>query len=212
MWALFPDDTNRKAVLQILNSEHETVVAVIGGALLDEHVTRTLKERLCDPKFAARVLKPDGPLGNLKPKIKMLYLLGAIDKITLGTMEGIAEIRNFFAHNLGSSFDSVKPDYEAAVNSLKLHQRYTNYPHAHFAWEPDTEKLPPIRNRRERFIVNLQLCLILLMRDRLNHETNSNRPLTKEEAIERRNSPGGVWKSKKDEPWPDTPQKPKTSH
>jgi DNA-binding MltR family transcriptional regulator len=187
MWALFPGDKNQQAVVDIITAGHETVKAVVGGALLDEHLTRTLKERLRDDEgFAEKfILKQDAPLGNMGVKIGVLYMLGAIGKVTRSTMEGIAEVRNFFAHNLGASFDSVDHRFLSAMGKLKLHEQFKSYPHALFPWEKPSGPIPPIEKQRDRFIENLKLCLIMLMRDRMSHITYSNFILSKEDAIAR---------------------------
>ena len=52
-WAVFPDDKYTAAVIELLTeaakpSGSERVMAVVGGALLEEAVDRTLRERLID--------------------------------------------------------------------------------------------------------------------------------------------------------------------
>src|SRR5262245_11368858 len=123
-WAIFPDDKYARALIELLTAGSERVMAVVGGTLLEEAVDRTLRERLLDDR-AGRVdslLLADRPLGNLGPKITLLYLLGAFDEETRSAMRGIAGVRNFFAHNLDASFDSTDKKFITAITRLKLHE------------------------------------------------------------------------------------------
>jgi hypothetical protein len=68
-WAILADQETRDtdAVLEMISTQSPRVTAVVGGALLDEHISRTLTERLHDSSLTPWLL--NGPLGNLKPKI-----------------------------------------------------------------------------------------------------------------------------------------------
>ncbi len=181
MWAIFPGDRHLQAVMELVSAKSERVGAVVGGALLDEAVTRTLRERFRDDKgIANNILDVDMPLGNLGPKIDVLYLLGAFDNKTRAALKGIAGVRNFFAHHLDASFDSVDEKFTKAMGRLTLHENRMYYPHRLYG--PDTnDPIEPIKNKRDQFTVNLKLALILLMRDRLSHETYTNSPFTEEQ-------------------------------
>ena len=86
MWAVFPGDEHIQAVKELVLTKSGRVGAVVGGALLDQAVNRTLRERFRDDDgIANSILGFDRPLGNLGPKIDVLYLLGAFDKKTHGT-------------------------------------------------------------------------------------------------------------------------------
>src|SRR5262249_32745958 len=90
-WAIFPEHT--KALGEIISGSSERVTAIVGGALLDETVTRTLAERLHnDPDTIQRILGIDRPLGNVGPKIDMLYLLHAIDSEMRHALKGISGV------------------------------------------------------------------------------------------------------------------------
>ena len=89
-WAIFEDKPDTKAIIELISSKSGRVAAVVGGALLDEHVRETLLERLRDSGVAQRLLKIEGPLGNLGPKIDLLYLLHAFDKQTYKTLKGLS--------------------------------------------------------------------------------------------------------------------------
>src|SRR5207247_150564 len=110
-WAIFPEDRYARAVIELVSTGSERVVAIVGGALLEEAVDRTLRERLLNmPGLVDSLLTVDRPLGNMGPKIDLLGLLGAFDEKTRIAIKSIARVRNFFAHHLDASFDS--PDTE----------------------------------------------------------------------------------------------------
>src|SRR5262249_7410527 len=101
-WAVLPSDKYTRAVVELLTeaakrSGSERVMAVVGGALLEEAVNRTLSERLVDdPRVIKNLLNPDRPLGNVAPQIDLLYLLGSFDDRTRKALKGLAGVRNFF--------------------------------------------------------------------------------------------------------------------
>ena len=189
-WAIFPGDAHTRAVLELVTANlspqgSERVIAVVGGAMLEEAVDRSLRERLLNiPNLANNLLGIDRPLGNVGPKIDLLCLLGAFDERTCRALKGVTSVRNFFAHNLGASFDSLNEDFARAMTRLTLHENRTHYPHHLFG--PDSQTaIEPINSRRDQFVANLKLALIILMRDRISHDTHSNRPLTEEQLLER---------------------------
>jgi len=167
-WALFGDQ--ERGVLEMIeHSGSHRVTAIIGGALLDEALTRTVTERLRnDEDIADKLFKVAGPLGNTVPKIDLLYMLHGIDGDTRKGMYGIAEARNFFAHNLDASFESEKKMAEA-LRKLTLHEGRTKYPH-HLKDMDSEHEIEEIRNNRDKFVVNLKIALIALMRDRVSHK------------------------------------------
>src|SRR5262249_1531034 len=133
-WAVLPGDKYTRAVIELLieaakPSGSERVMAVVGGALLEEAVNRTLSERLInDPRVIKNLLNPDRPLGNVAPQIDLLYLLGAFDDGTRKALKGLAGVRNFFAHNTDASFDSLNEDFVDAMKRLVLHEGKSYYP------------------------------------------------------------------------------------
>lgn len=184
-WAIFPKDSHYRAVGELLSTPSERVIAVVGGTLLDEAVTRTLSERFRDDDgIVTRLLDFERPLANLGPKIDTLYLLYAFDQQTREALKGLVNVRNFFAHNLDASFDSLDKKFLKAIGRLILHEGRTHYPH--HLYGPDSKHaIEPIINKRTQFVVNLKLGLIVLMRDRLSHETYTNQPLTEEQLHEK---------------------------
>lgn len=182
-WAIFSDEHIR-AIGEIVQSGSERVTAIVGGAILDDTLRRTLAERLRDDKdIANKLLKVSGALGNTAPKIDVLYMLKAFEKPTRNALYGLAEARNFFAHNLDASFNSRKELMVDALKKLTLHEGRTHYPHHLFQRDRagDKHKIEVVSNNRDKFIVNLKLCLILLMRDRVSHVTHSSEPRSEED-------------------------------
>jgi hypothetical protein len=89
-WAIFPDDKHTSALIELLTTGSERVMAVIGGALLEQAIDRTLRERLLNkPTLVDNLLEVDRPLGNMGPKIDLLCLLGAFDEKAHAAMKGI---------------------------------------------------------------------------------------------------------------------------
>jgi hypothetical protein len=193
-WAIFPDDKHKQAVIELVTAGSERTIAMVGGALLEQAVDRTLRERLLDvPERVNSLLGVDRPLGNMGPKIDLLRLQGAFDESTHKAMKGIARVRNFFAHHLDASFSSQNKDFTKPMSQLTLHLNRTHYPHHLFGPDSDVA-IEPISSEREQFVVNLKLSLILLMRDRIGHVPYSNQPLTEDQLLEKypdRYSTGG---------------------
>jgi DNA-binding MltR family transcriptional regulator len=187
-WAVFPDDKYSQGVIELLKeaaepSGSERVMAVVGGALLEEAVDRTLHERLIDdPAVVKNLLEIGRPLGNIAPQIDLLYLLGAFDDRTHRALKGLARVRNFFAHRTDASFDSLDKDFTDAMKRLILHEDRTHYPHHLFGPDSDAA-IEPVKSMRDRFVVNLKLGLIALMRDRISHHEFSNEPRTEQEML-----------------------------
>src|SRR5262245_34070012 len=187
-WAVLPDDKYTRAVIELLTeaakpSGSERVMAVVGGALLEEAVDRTLRERLIDhPAVIKNLLEPDRPLGNIATQIDLLYLLGAFDNRTRGALKGIARVRNFFAHRTDASFDSLDKDFTDAMKRLVLYEGRTHYPH-HLFGPDSTVSIEPVTTKRDQFVVNLKIGLIALMRDRISHHDHSNKPRTEQEML-----------------------------
>lgn len=178
-WAVFHNEAHYQAVGEILLSGSDRVTAIVGGSLLDEALHRTLSERFRDDKDTTKkLLKANGPLGNTGPKIDVLYQLYAFEKPVRNAMYGLSGVRNYFAHNLSTSFDSNAQEMVDRMKFLVLHEGLTVYPHR--IYDGNTkEPIEDVDTNRDKFIVNLKLCLIALMRNRVRHETFSNNLLTK---------------------------------
>lgn len=190
-WAIFPEDKYAQAVIELIAQRQfpgapgsARIVAVVGGALLEEIVERTLSERLINGgKAVRRMLRPEGALGTITSQIDLLYLLGAFDRKTQDALRGIAGVRNFFAHNLDATFNSKDDDeFTDSLKKLALHENRTNYPH--HLWGGDSELvIEPVKSNQDKFVVNLQLALIALMRDRISHHPHTNTLKTEQELL-----------------------------
>jgi hypothetical protein len=186
-WAIFPTNEHTRAVIELMSSLQaagsERAMVIVGGALLEDAVEQTLRERLLNNLgLVNNLVDIDRPLANMGPQIDLLHLLGAFDEKTRSAMKGIAAVRNFFAHNLNVSFASQDKKLQKALSQLTLHENRTHYPHHLFG--PDSGTLiEPVTTPQERFVVNLKLALIMLMRDRVSHEPHSNCVLTEAQLL-----------------------------
>ena len=126
-WAVLPFDKYILGIGELVAEANrdgsERVIAVVAGALLEEAVNRTIRERLIDDakttKTANRLLKPESALGNVTTQIDLLYLLGAFDEATCKALKGLAGIRNYFAHRTDASFNSDDEDFVQSMNRLE---------------------------------------------------------------------------------------------
>ena len=185
-WAIFEGDKYHRAVVEIITAAtqptgSERVIVIVCGSLLEESVNYTLRERLLDvPSLVDNLIGIDRALGNMGPKIDLLRLLGSYDETTRKALKGLASIRNFFAHHLDASFDSLNPEYLKAVERLVLHKGRTHYPHHLFGQDTKTP-IETVDSRRIQFIVNVKLVLIALMRNRVGYHAHTQTPRTEEE-------------------------------
>jgi hypothetical protein len=98
------------------------------------------------------------------------------EKPIRNAMYGIADIRNFFAHNLDMTFSSSFPKMNTAVAKLTLHEGRTHYPNP-LTDQESPYLLEPTADIRGKFLVNLKLCLLWLFGDNRRHQPFSNAPL-----------------------------------
>jgi hypothetical protein len=176
----------------IQHQSSDRVLAIVGGAILEDGLQNAIKSRLRPPKSGVtggsssrggttprpdirdRLFRSDGPLGSFAPKIDLGYLLYMFDEQTRNAMHGIVRIRNLFAHQLDITFSS-SGKMTAAVQTLTLHEGRTHYPNL-FIDQNSVYEIEPIDTNRGKFIVNLQLCLFILMADHQKHLHGKNDP------------------------------------
>lgn len=174
IWPIFDNNDHHQAITNIINSESDVIAAVVGGAMLDEAITETLRLRFRndDRDSTKKLLKPSGAMGNSGAKIDVLYQLQFIDKTTHRTLAGMTKIRNAFAHNLAITFDSDEKDIVDGIKMLRLHEGLTHYPHT-FLKRRSMSPIEPIVTNRDKFTVNLKLGLNALMHVRVDHRPHT---------------------------------------
>jgi hypothetical protein len=165
-----------KAIDEIAEAQSPRIVAVVGGALIDQSLRHALAYRMRPDKDTRRKLfRENGPLGGLQNKIDLGHLLYMYDDQTQAALTGISEIRNLFAHHLDMTFEGTDQRMITALEKLTLHESLMRYPSP--VWDGDTEhNIEDISDNQTRFLVNLKLCLILLTKDELRHEPHCNIP------------------------------------
>jgi hypothetical protein len=174
IWPILNKDHD--AALTELYKEHQSdrVVAIIGGAMLDDSLRLAIKYRLRLPvvnetDITDKLLKIGGPLGNTEPKIHLAYSLYIVEKDERNAMYGINEIRNLFAHRLGMSFSDDDKKLKTALAKLSVHVGKT-----HYTTPVGKEPIESINGPKDQFIVNLKFCLDTLMTDHGKHLPGSN--------------------------------------
>jgi hypothetical protein len=176
VWALLNDDQNA-AVAELVETKSERVVAILGGALLEQSLQIALEHRFRPGKRINKELfKVGRPLGNLRAKIHIGFQLYMLDIPVREVMYGLTEIRNLFAHNLSMSFANTGDRMLSALAKLTLHEGKTHYPSPLLGSDTEYE-LEQTTSPRDKFIVNLKLCLIWLMADNIKHEMWTNTPI-----------------------------------
>jgi hypothetical protein len=185
-WPIFGDHQLKlDTIVRIMSSADDIVVAILGGTLLEEAVERTLKERMRDDKdISDRLFGLTRPLASVSAQIDTLYMLHGIEKRIRDSMLIICKIRNIFAHKLSASFDSHDNDLKKVFDKLKLQDEFEFYPDARLGTLTG-DKIEQATTNREKFIINLKLCLNFLMQDRCSHKTHSTEPVSYEERRKR---------------------------
>jgi DNA-binding MltR family transcriptional regulator len=179
VWAILNPDQNAAFEELIHLSESDRIVAILGGAMLDDALRRTLEQRFRpqdgNTDMNDKLFRVNGPLGNLSPKIDLAYQLWMLDKPTRNAMYGISEIRNLFAHNMSMSFSLDNEKMRTALSKLTLQEGKTHYPNPFTATSSDDLIEDPTA-AKDKFIVNLKFCLIWQMVDLRSHYSFSNTP------------------------------------
>jgi hypothetical protein len=179
VWAI--GNAGQSAALQelIKSQNSDRIVAILGAAVLDDALKGAMESRFrCGEPGSTdinqKLFRVTGPLGNLQPKIDVGYQLYMFEKPTRNAMYGIADIRNLFAHRLDMSFDSPDKAMADAAKKLRLHEGVTHYFNPAPASDVTIRTIDPADTVRDKFIVNLKLCLIWLAGDDYRHLPFSN--------------------------------------
>jgi hypothetical protein len=87
--------------IEQLERSSDRAVAIIAAVILEQYITAAIRRRWCNnSKVAEAMLRVDGALGNLGPKIDLAHLMGLISVDGHKDMTLIKKIRNRFAHYL----------------------------------------------------------------------------------------------------------------
>ena len=169
-----------KAVGEIERSGSARIMAVVGGAILDQSLRLALEDRMRPDKDRRRFLfRSTGPFGG-QNKVILGYLLYMYDKEIHDALDAIYMIRNSFAHNLEMSFDSKDADFVKAMEKLTLHVGKTSWPGIILIAGESVGQNPPIdpvTDGQSRFLVNLKIALTYLLEDNRTHFPHSNIPI-----------------------------------
>jgi hypothetical protein len=177
VWAVLNQAQGLALKELIEGQKSDRIVAVVGGAILDDSLRRALELRLRqDEDMNEKLFRPNGPLGNLQPKIDLAYQLYMFEKPLRNTLYGLAEIRNLFAHQLNMHFSSPSKKMKDAIAKLKLHEGITHYPSIVAGVGNTNYPIEDMPQTRDLFFVNLKLSLTMLMADAGKHKLWSNNP------------------------------------
>lgn len=165
-------------VNEIDDAKSDRVVAIVGGAMLDDALQRVLEGRL-RPKSGktdinAKLPKVGGPLGNLEPKINLAYQLYVVEKPVRNAMWGICAIRNQFAHEVAASFVSPGEEIRDALAKLTLHVGRRFWPNPFDGYADGPQPIGDVTKNCEVFIANLKLCMMWLLGDSSRHSPWTN--------------------------------------
>jgi hypothetical protein len=173
VWAIHNPDMH-KAVIELTKSRSDRIAAVVGAAIVDEALLGVLYSRMKKSGVFNLLFDPNRPLGNYAARYNLAYLLGACTDDIRKALEGIGEIRNAFAHNLAvSNFTDPSSKLTQGYAKLDLHTKYKFFL-APFLDGLSNNRIPKVKTRRTIFIVNMQIVLLLLMRDQRTHLLHSN--------------------------------------
>lgn len=114
-------------ILEVLKELHEgsdRAAAVVGGALIEEILSRMLRDFLRgDKKELDEMFGISSPLGTFSAKIKAGYFLGRYDSVIRKDLDYVRKIRNEFAHELSATFEAQK--VRSLCFNLELVERYS---------------------------------------------------------------------------------------
>ncbi len=136
-----PDSRSLQAALSGFDREKDRGAALIAAAWVDDSLDRYVRAFLRpEKKLVAAMLRFDGPLGSFASKMRLAYLVGAIEPTAYGDLEIIREIRNLFAHRRQPMRFT---DRGISDRCKRLH-----------AAQAVSLGAKPIRSRREMFLIS----------------------------------------------------------
>lgn len=117
----FPDSWE---VMKEIMEGSDRVVAIVGGALVEEVLARLLREFLRqDEKVLDQAFGFSKPIGTFSAKVDLGYLLGVYGKEVHQDLHCLRRIRNEFAHKLNTTFKTQK--LADLAKNLYLVERYS---------------------------------------------------------------------------------------
>ena len=178
LWSILGKDQSIALRELLGNQNSDRVIAIVGGAMLDNALRESLKQRLrpaAETDINECLFRPDGPLASTQSKIHLAYQLYALETIERNAMAAIAQIRDIFVHRLDATFDFSEQNMSRAFSNLILHKSSAYY------FDPQTMrsstyKIEEVNSRLDMFTVNLKISLTHLVRDMRKHRQNSNIP------------------------------------
>lgn len=171
------------ALRELIQEQHsDRVVAIVGAAVCENALEEALKSRFRSTTghssdINEKRFRVGGALGVFAPKIDIGYQLYVFEKPIRNAMYGIADIRNLLAHRLDMNFQSTDSRMVTAFAKLTLHQGITHYPNP-ITEKVSEHKIEPITTNKDKFIINLKLCLLWLFGDNHRHGLWTNIPIT----------------------------------
>jgi len=96
--------------IEELQAETDRGLPLVGAALVDEKLHKTLQSFFIEGKSAKKLLtSPNAPLGTFSSRVEACYSMGLIDQFEYQEIGLIRKIRNEFAHaRHGLSFQNKK--------------------------------------------------------------------------------------------------------
>jgi DNA-binding MltR family transcriptional regulator len=92
-----------QTIVEEIDRQEDRGAAIIAGAFLEDFIGETIKARFVRDEVAVKKLFGGfGPLATFSAKIEVAYLMGLISKHSRTLANSIRNIRNDFAHNMGS--------------------------------------------------------------------------------------------------------------
>lgn len=187
VWSVLTPDIE-PAIAEILKTKSDRVLAVVGGAMIEETLLRALDYRMRPPPKAGKpsfamekLFDTSRPLSGFGPKADLGYALQLYDLDVWATLDAFRIIRNVFAHDLPvTSFATSNKKLRKAFPKLTLHTKHKHYPSPF--WDgPSQYRIPKPKTNRAIFLANMKIVLALLMRDLRTHLAYSNQwtPLPK---------------------------------
>jgi len=106
LFAQIPEDDEILEILLDLATQADRIAAIVGGAILEDRLRRTLMRYLTsglsvddhqDHLFSETT---NGPLSTFDAKTRLAYCLGIINATEKSDIDNIRRIRNGFAHSI----------------------------------------------------------------------------------------------------------------